>query len=167
MINDVRFSQRPDLSFSEVVCALSAKLSSLTHVTCRSSLEDGWEAGLQVAHVGLHRWSRSRLGHAHGLELGLIILFLRLALDKLQRVLLVVWEGSQTLVVADLGRLCWSEGLVVFHQRSGGRRCLPVWVVSVLTDHCSVSVEKVSLLNLLREWLVLLEFLAGQTRLSS
>ena len=141
MINDVRFSQRPDLFFSEVVCALSAKLSSLTHVTCRSSLEDGWEAGLQVAHVGLHRWSRSRLGHAHGLELGLVILFLRLALDKLQRVLLVVWERSQTLVVADLGRLSRSKRLVVLHKRSGGRRCLPVWVVSVLTDHCPVSVE--------------------------
>ena len=129
----------------------------------RSSLEDRGETGLEVAHVCLHGRGWASLGQACWLELRLVIFFFHFPLYKLQRILLVRRERSQTLVVADFGWLRGPERLVVLHEWGRLRRDLPVRVIPVFADNLSVCVEEMGLLDLLRERFLLLEFLAFQT----
>lgn len=90
--------------------------------------------------------------------LRVFVVQLHFARQRLLRVLLVMREGSERLVVdATLACMRWLEGSIVLHGRNilGLRRALGKW--DILTDHFQVTVEEMSLLGLLREGLVLQE----------
>jgi len=86
-----------------------------------------------------------------------VFIIIWLALNELQGVLLVRREGAKRLVVATLSRVGRSEWLVVLHERRSLFTSLSSRVVSVLSDDFLCRVEKLSLLGLLRERLLLHE----------
>lgn len=96
------------------------------------------------------------------LELGRTLFFLHLALEWLLRVLDVLRETAQSLVVADSRRVRRLERLVMLHERCAllGRRAVRDW--DVLTDDLPRRVEHGGALDLLREGLLLLERLASK-----
>ena len=94
--------------------------------------------------------------------LRVFVVHLHFARQRLLRVLLVMREGSERLVVdSTLACMRWLEGSIVLHGRNilGLRRALGNR--DVLTDHFQVTVEEMSLLGLLREGLFLQERIAS------
>ena len=123
-----------------------------------SSGEHAREASLQVAEVGCNGWSRPCLAIVRRSELfGSLRLFFRTALKELQRILHVDWERVKSGVVTFLRRVARFEWLVVLHERRSLFTSLSSRVVSVLSDDFLCRVEKLSLLGLLRERLLLHE----------
>ena len=91
------------------------------------------------------------------LELGLFLFALdgHLASNRLFRVLLVVGELGQRLIVASLGRVRWPKWFVVHRAWSSFRRRGPVWDSWVLFQDLAMGVEGVGVLGALRKVLIL------------
>ena len=78
-----------------------------------------------------------------------------LASHRFLRVLLVVGEWSNRLVITFLARVRWFEGLIVFNEGSSLGLGCSVWDRNVLSNNLLICVELVCLLRSLRERLIL------------
>ena len=91
------------------------------------------------------------------LELRLLFFALdwHLAGQWLLRVLLVVGERSNRLVITPLSWVCWLKGLIVLDERSSLGLGCAMWDLRVLLKNLSICVERVRLFSPLGERLIL------------
>ena len=95
-------------------------------------------------------------------ELFLVIFLFHFASNRLERILLIVGEGSQRLVVATLRWMRGFEGWPIVLSRCLYAR-LSMWEGHVFLQNLLIAVEKMSFLGFLREWLILHQRLANQS----